>query len=155
MPAPISVWDQGAQALGFGAMMHFLLFCLALAPVAAPPAYPPPLAPDAPIVRAKLLTAGLIRSEDYPLDAIRRGEQGLAIVRLSVTTTGTVDACAVVRSSGSATLDLATCRLIRERAQYAPARNRKGRAVLDHHMLPVRWVLPTNAAAPPPGSVRQ
>jgi TonB family protein len=53
-----------------------------------------------------------------------------------------VTSCTVTSSSGSASLDAATCRIMTERARFIPARDRRGRAVADSLSARVRWVLP-------------
>ena len=55
---------------------------------------------------------------------------------------GRVTNCAVTQSSGSATLDNATCRIMRSRARYTPARNPRGQAVADRDRGAVTWRLP-------------
>jgi protein TonB len=80
--------------------------------------------------KARLL-AGRIGDSDYPRSASRSGATGTAVVHLSVGTDGRVAGCRVARSSGSADLDDATCRLARERFRYSPARDSQGRAVPD------------------------
>jgi protein TonB len=80
--------------------------------------------------KARLL-AGRIGDSDYPRSASRSGATGTAVVHLSVGTDGRVAGCRVARSSGSADLDEATCRLARERFRYSPARDPQGRAVPD------------------------
>ena len=63
-------------------------------------------------------------------------------MKLAVNTQGQVAACDVVKSSGSRSLDIETCRTLQRRARYAPATDGGGRAVegLDQHT--VRWQLP-------------
>jgi periplasmic protein TonB len=64
---------------------------------------------------------------DYPRGA--NGEQGAVTAELEVGADGRVTGCAVVRSSGNRVLDDTTCRLIRERFRFAPARDQEGRAI--------------------------
>ncbi|HEX9946834.1 MAG TPA: energy transducer TonB [Allosphingosinicella sp.] len=77
------------------------------------------------------LVAGRITDSDYPRSASRSGATGTVVVHLSVGLDGRVSACRLARSSGSADLDEATCRLARERFRYSPARDSQGRAVAD------------------------
>lgn len=67
--------------------------------------------------------------EDYPMDALRRGEQGYATVAFDILASGRVGACRVVRSSGSAAIDAVPCRLLVKRARFVPARDAAGNAI--------------------------
>ncbi|MCA1749419.1 MAG: energy transducer TonB, partial [Sphingomonadales bacterium] len=49
--------------------------------------------------------------------------------------------CVVVESSGNADLDSATCRMIRQRFRYAPARNAAGEPVADRRGWRQSWCL--------------
>lgn len=74
---------------------------------------------------------GRIAEDDLPRTAWARGTRGSVTVRLTVEADGGVSGCSVARSSGDAELDALTCRLIRQRFVYEPARDRAGRAVRD------------------------
>jgi protein TonB len=50
---------------------------------------------------------------------------------MSVDPDGRVGRCVIARSSGSAELDATTCRLVRQRYRFDPARDARGRAVPD------------------------
>jgi protein TonB len=78
--------------------------------------------------RAELI-AGRILDSDYPRAASRARIGGAVIVRFTVGADGRPSGCAVVRSSGNADLDSATCRLIERRFRYRPARDSEGKAV--------------------------
>jgi TonB family protein len=71
----------------------------------------------------------LVSGEDYPAAAIRAGEQGQTGYRLTVGTNGRVTGCTITSSSGSAVLDSTTCRILRARARFRPARDSKGEPV--------------------------
>lgn len=86
-----------------------------------------------------------ITPADYPVDALRNGQQGVVRVVLTVGPDGTVKGCEVVTSSGSASLDSATCRLLTTRPQFTPARNAQGQTREDRVRTSVRWVLPAGA----------
>lgn len=79
---------------------------------------------------------GLISSDDYPQDALRKGEQGTVHVRLTISPQGFVERLDVIRSSGSRSLDAATVRIVRSRGprKFEPARDSDGypvRGTLD------------------------
>ena len=80
--------------------------------------------------------------ENYPAEARKRGEQGRTIARLTISNTGRVTACRIEESSGSESLDKATCRIALARVRYTPAKNDAGEPVASTTTLPVRWVLP-------------
>lgn len=63
----------------------------------------------------------VIRSKDYPKDALRKSVQGRTIVAFRVNTAGRADECIVVESSLSHSLDDAACRRIREAGSFTPA----------------------------------
>ena len=67
--------------------------------------------------------ASLATDEVYPAGAIRRREQGRVAFTLAIDVYGRVTSCTITASSGSAVLDDWSCRLVRSRARYAPARD--------------------------------
>ena len=83
----------------------------------------------------------LFRSVDYPLTAVERHEQGSVIVQLTVGTRGRVNACDVTTSSGSRTLDKASCQILQSRAKFTPARDSRGDLAVDTVLQEIRWVL--------------
>jgi TonB family protein len=93
----------------------------------------------------------LVSDADYPLDAIRNGEQGITGFRLDVARDGRVTNCAVTSSSGSASLDAATCRIMSERARFKPALDRRGRPTTDWVSSRIRWILPPPEPEVTPG----
>ena len=79
--------------------------------------------------------------DDYPADAARKHEQGTVIYHIVVGTDGRVHSCNIVESSGSKSLDEATCRIASERLRFAPARNNLGQAMEDEFTLRLTWKL--------------
>jgi protein TonB len=111
----------------------------------APPAPPPPPAPKLEAARAKGDVRALFSNDDYPSAAIRAEEQGTARARLTIGTNGRVADCTITQSSGSSSLDSTTCRILRSRARFTPAKDSTGKAVTDTYTTPpIRWVLPDN-----------
>lgn len=112
----------------------------------APPA--PPAPPPAPVkvqpARAKGSLPGLFSTDDYPPDALRNEQQGTTAVRLTIGADGRVSGCDVTSSSGSPSLDSATCRIIRARARYTPAKGSDGKATGDTDSARIRWVVPAD-----------
>ena len=92
--------------------------------------------------RAKANLGSYVSDADYPADAVRREEQGVTRFRLTVSADGRVSDCTVTGSSGSTSLDSATCRLMKSRARFAPARDSDGRPTTDTIANAIKWVLP-------------
>lgn len=84
----------------------------------------------------------LFTSSDYPSVAIRDNQQGTTRVRIIVDADGRVSQCVVTHSSGSVALDATTCRVIKERAHYVPARDHSGRPMTSIDTSEIHWVLP-------------
>lgn len=134
-------------------------------PIAGPPAPPSPPFPEAPMAegppsppasppkleprtvkpaRAKANLASYVSDEDYPSNAARNEEQGTTRFRLAVGPDGRVKECIVTSSSGSSALDATTCKLMKQRARFTPARNNRDEATSDSVTNAIRWVLPTD-----------
>jgi TonB family protein len=78
---------------------------------------------------------------DYPSGARRIGAQGRVVAIGTVATDGHVEACVVAESSGNAALDETTCRIMRDKVHFTPARDKDGKAMASHYVMPVRWLL--------------
>ena len=89
--------------------------------------------------RARGNVAGLLSDDDYPAFALRDEIEGTTGFRLRIGADGRVKGCTVTSSSGSLGLDVVTCRLMRSRATFAPARDRRGRAIEDHVSSRITW----------------
>lgn len=72
---------------------------------------------------------GRMSTSDLPEELFVTGFNGTVGVRYVVDRSGRVPYCEVTRSSGNATVDAITCRLIRERFRYRPSRDAAGRPV--------------------------
>ena len=84
----------------------------------------------------------LFSTDDYPATALQNGEEGTVQARLQVDPQGRVSGCSIIRSSGHASLDDATCNILRKRARFTPARDAHGNAVADSVVTPaVVWRL--------------
>jgi protein TonB len=110
-------------------------------PLPSPPPSPPPPKKVKP-ARAKANLASYVSDADYPASAIRSEEAGTTRFRLSVGANGRVEQCEVTASSGSSALDSATCRIMKSRAKFTPARDSDGRATGDQVSSAIKWVLP-------------
>jgi protein TonB len=130
---PFPVFNQG-PTIGTGALP-------VVEPAPPPPPPPPPPAKIEP-ARARANLASYVSDADYPTSAIRAEEQGTTRFRLSVSPDGRVGDCTVTGSSGSSALDNATCRIMRSRARFTPARDGNGNPTGDTVGSSIRWVLP-------------
>ena len=110
----------------------------------APPAPPPVLAVDP--AKANATVKGnpgqFFGPDAYPTEALRAEQQGRTVADLLVDATGTPVGCTIQTSSGSRSLDVATCSIAIGRIRFEPARDGRGAAKASHYRLPVRWVLP-------------
>ena len=107
-----------------------------------PPAPPPPLPVIVDPPRARAPLQALISVNDYPMTALANREQGRVEFRLDVGANGRAHGCTITRSSGSSALDATTCRILRSRARYTPARNSIGMPVGYPVEDEVEWRLP-------------
>ena len=83
-----------------------------------------------------------VSDADYPAAALHRGEQGAAGFEVTIGPDGRVRDCRITRSSGSASLDAATCAKVSERAQFTPARDENGDLVVGRYANVIRWRIP-------------
>lgn len=83
-----------------------------------------------------------VSDADYPTAALRRGEQGAAGFEVTIGPDGRVRDCRITRSSGSSSLDAATCAKVSARAQFTPARDENGDLVVGRYANVIRWRIP-------------
>jgi protein TonB len=135
LPGPVAEWKEPPRATFPDP-----------GPIVLPPREPvitePPKAKKVEPARARANLASYVSDADYPSSAIRNEEQGTTRFRLAVGSDGKVAECTVTGSSGSNALDSATCRLMKQRARFTPARDSDGRLVPDSVSNAIRWVLP-------------
>ena len=109
-------------------MLSMLAGIMLQAAAPLPPPAPPPPPPPRGKARARANLAALLSNDDYPVEALRNGVEGVVSFRLQVGADGRVTGCAITQSSGSDLLDSTTCRLLSARARFSPARDRRGGA---------------------------
>jgi TonB family protein len=81
-------------------------------------------------------------ADDYPVAAQQKGEEGTVQAQLTVDATGRVTSCTVIRTSGFASLDDATCSILQRRARFTPATNAAGEPIESRVVTPpVKWQL--------------
>lgn len=105
--------------------------------------------------RAKGSLVGLFSSDDYPNEALRKGETGTVSVQLTVGTDGRVKECRVRLSSASPSLDASTCRILADRAKFDPALDRAGQPVTDRYSQRITWKIPKPDGEPVGGAKAQ
>ena len=88
-----------------------------------------------------------VTSDDYPPVALHLGIAGAVGFRLSVTKEGTVEHCRVTASSGFDILDEAACNLLKNRAHFVPATDKRGRAIEGSFSSRFVWRLPEGQEA--------
>ncbi len=86
---------------------------------------------------------GIAGASPYPAEALRLKQEGQAVLMLHVTAKGRVDTCSVAQSSGSDSLDAASCATARK-VRFDPARDAQGHAVEGDARFPMSWHLPSN-----------
>lgn len=84
--------------------------------------------------------ANWIVSSDYPAAAQLQNQSGTTKVDMAVDATGAITGCTVARSSGTVTLDEATCTLMMSRGRYLPARGPDG-PVASRVLMTFTWQL--------------
>lgn len=97
---------------------------------------PRPVDPVVQPARATGDVRALLSADDYPEAARRREETGTVQARLEIGTNGKVTGCSIVSSSGSTALDSATCKVLKARARFTPAKGSDGQPVSDSYVTP-------------------
>ncbi|WP_242148666.1 MULTISPECIES: energy transducer TonB [unclassified Sphingomonas] len=85
--------------------------------------------------------------DQYPKDALRAERQGRVVADISVDLTGTATGCSIEISSGTTSLDTATCDIALAHARFNPAIDRNGKPVTSTYKLPINWMLPDEVPA--------
>ena len=80
--------------------------------------------------------------DNYPRDAIRASRQGRVVAAIKVDARGVAVSCSIEVSSGTTSLDNATCNNALAHAAFDAATDQEGRRVEGIYHLSVRWVLP-------------
>jgi TonB family protein len=113
---------------------------------------PPPAAAPAPTSTSRPRPKGMpqtwVTNDDYPPLAMLVQAEGWPSFRISVGADGAVTGCNITTSSGWSLLDNRACELMRERAEFEPARDATGRAIASSWPSRFRWMLDMEAQAP-------
>jgi periplasmic protein TonB len=107
-----------------------------------PPAPPPPPRKVQSAQSARGDLRSLFSADDYPAAAQAAEAQGTAQATLTISPSGQVVGCNLIRSTGNGALDSATCNILRRRAKFTPARDSNGNATTDTVTTPpIVWRL--------------
>lgn len=96
--------------------------------------------PRGPLPRSS--SANWIRTTDYRTRWLLEGLEGRVQFNLTVSRYGFVEKCKIAQSSGDERLDSGTCRLVKRRARFYPARGDTQQAIEGEWSGAVRWVIP-------------
>ena len=112
------------------------MIILALALAAQPPSATELTSDAAPApavvpTRAVQRLSDYVLMDDYPREAVRRRQQGRAFFEMTIGPDGRPASCRILVSTGAAGLDEATCRIMRSRARFIPARDAAGLPAID------------------------
>ncbi len=77
----------------------------------------------------------------YPKKALKEDRQGKTYVFLTINARGRVEGCSLIRTSGSADLDQATCDFARRSLRYIPARDSSGRGRPANDTFHINWTI--------------
>ncbi len=83
-----------------------------------------------------------VGTRDYRSSWINRGWTGVARFTVTVGINGRVRDCRLVSSTGHDALDMATCKLVQQRARFTPARDSAGEKTTGSYTTAIRWELP-------------
>jgi TonB family protein len=75
----------------------------------------------------------------YPKESLANGEQGTVFYHVKIDSRGRATDCEVTQSSGYDRLDMATCTMLMDRAQFTPSRDGSGRATRSTYDGKVVW----------------
>jgi TonB family protein len=82
---------------------------------------------------------GVFRSSDYPDVSMQGDEQGALKIAVLVDESGKVADCSVIKTSGTAALDVQSCALILERAHFSPAVGTNGQPTKSGFVQTITW----------------
>ena len=82
------------------------------------------------------------RNEDYPTEALMRGEQSTVNVRLAVDSSGKVTKCASISAYSAPSINKVVCDVYLKRARFSPAELADGTKVASYYSANIRFVIP-------------
>lgn len=106
-------------------------------------------APEPVDPKPRIDLATLFGPDAYPPLATTLEEAGTVVAALAIDQQGAVTECRIATSSGSTSLDAATCRIMMGRkTSFSPARDAAGKSIAGSYELNVRWILPEASPSP-------
>ena len=85
--------------------------------------------------------ASWYKADDYPIQYIQAGRSFDVSLRATVRADGSLQGCAIEKSSGEKDFDKYNCALLLSRAKFSPAKDRDGRPVLGIYRSRVTWMI--------------
>lgn len=82
-----------------------------------------------------------LRSSDYPMHLVERGQRGIVHFRLMVDEKGDVSQCKIQQSTRPAEFDDVVCKALMRRAKFSPARDSEGNFLPSYYRNNVRFML--------------
>ena len=107
-------------------------------------AVPPPGKPAVTFARPRGPMASFVTADDYPGPALYAGEEGVSMLRITISPAGRVESCSIHASSGSVALDTTACSLMMRRGRFTAALDAEGQPTRDEFIMPFEWKLPPN-----------
>lgn len=92
--------------------------------------------------KPKRSVASYFSTNDYPHDAVTKGEQGYVGALFWVETDGRARNCEIIESSHRKLLDDRTCEVIQTRARFEPALDSQGKTIRSPLYQRIRWEMP-------------
>lgn len=86
-------------------------------------------------------TTAVIRESDYPVEALKLHQTGLARTDVIVGTNGIAIRCDLVGTSGSSALDKKSCLLIMHRFMFKPGHDEAGELIVGVGRVTVNWAI--------------
>lgn len=81
-------------------------------------------------------------ASDYPAAALSKDQEGLVRFMLEVDPDGRPEKCRILQSSGHQSLDDQTCKVLKKRAGFYPALDKKGERAASTWISRVNWQIP-------------
>lgn len=123
-------------------MTRLLMQGMALLLLAPLPSQSPAMAKEPTRAAPFASLVNYLTTDDYPAEAVAKGEQGTVAFRLAIGVDGRVHGCTITASSGSAILDTASCRIMVARARFHSATDASGKPVQDIFESKISWRMP-------------
>jgi TonB family protein len=95
------------------------------------------------VTKPELNASGFFSFNDYPREALNKGQSGTVGVLIWIESNGRVSSCEIVETSSAPSLDQTTCEMYKRRGRFRSARNAAGTAVRAPMFTRVSWTMPS------------